>query len=177
MMGFSETQKSDNLALEVEAGKPGSPVLIEGANAGGIIYGGWSAAARPDAVRRLHDASPGDDDRADFASLVDYGQLALVDVDAAVEGHLLMTQIDARSRFDMPVLSDPIWTEMRPRDAEGHLLTWETIKRVKSWLGGAGATITVAALATVSEPSVLALFLCGLLLTALLCHRVRPRGV
>jgi hypothetical protein len=171
-MAFSETQRSPNLSLEMEAGKPGSSVGIKGAKPDALVYEGWALAARPDAVRRLYGTMPGGEQRVHFAGLVDKAAIGLVDMDAAVAGHLLAPRVDARSRFDMPVLSDAKWSDMRPRDAKGHILTWEALKRVKSWLGGTGATITVASLVTsVPEPATVALLIFGLISLIVLRRR------
>lgn len=171
-MAFGETQRSPNLSLEVATSQPGSSVAIAGSQADDPVYRGWSLHARPEAVRRLDSTMPGGGERVHFASLIDNDAIDLVDMDAAVEGHLLNARIDARSRFDMPVLSDAKWSAMRPRDAQGHVLTWEGLKRVKSWLGGTGATITVAGLAvTVPEPATLAMVLSGLIALVVLRRR------
>jgi hypothetical protein len=170
-MAFSETQRSPNLSLEMEASRPGSSVAIDGAHPDDLIYQGWTLAARPDAVRRLYGTMPGGEGRVHFAGLVDNKAIDLVDMDAAVEGHLLAPRIDARSRFDMPVLSDAKWSDMRPRDGDGHILTWEALKRVKSWLGGTGATIVVAGLTTVPEPATFAILSSGLVFLIVLRRR------
>lgn len=166
MMAYSETQRSASLGLEEVANDPGSPLHINDIATGTTVYQGWRTAVLPDGVKPFVASQRQGTPDAGFVRLVDQQELNLTDMDAAVAGHLLAARIDTRSRFDMPVMQDARWTRMRPKDGEGHVIPWETLRRVKSWMGGAGQVIAVAkadTVAAISEPGTLGLLLAGLL--------------
>ena len=178
MMAYSETQRSTSLGLEEVADNPDSPLQITGIATGTKVYQAWRTDVVPRDVRPFVAAQRQGAADAGFVGLVDHRELNMTDMDAAVAGHLLGTRVDTRSRFDMPVMQDAKWNRMRPRDASGHIIPWETLRRVKSWLGGAGQVIAVAkadTVAAVAEPGTLFLLLAGLL-PVLWMHRLRARA-
>ena len=166
MMAYSETQRSTSLGLEEVANDPGSPLHINGIGTGTKVYQAWRMDALPEGLKPMVAAERQGTAHAGFVGLLDQKELDLTDMDVAVTGHLLATTVDTRSRFDMPVMQNAKWTRVRPKDGEGHVIPWETLRRVKSWLGGAGQVIAVAkadTVAAISEPGTLALLLVGVL--------------
>lgn len=165
MMSYGENQGTSSLVADAVASTANGPLRVRGLEKSSEVYRGWRAGVRPKGLQQLSQANGSGAPDPDFVDLVDFKALNMADMDVAISGHLLAARVDTRSRFDVPVMHDPKWTRIRPTDHDGHVVPWETVRRVKDWLGGAGPVIAVRQLmaaAKVPEPATLALLMVGL---------------
>lgn len=144
------------------------------------VYEGWIASSMPAAINTpMAGGGAGRPGReasdTSFRQFIEFEYIDLVGVDHAAYGRtILVDSIETRARFEMPLAGGRKWVDMQPMDATGNPLTWGTIRRVKTWIRGSGAVVSIAQrtlVAAVSEPATLLLLAGGLLSLVVLRRR------